>query len=60
MVFGPHHVIFTNVGFYRAPATKYSLYQGYDNIMWYHATVELRLREFYQAMPLEQSLKTMG
>ena len=32
---------------------KIHLITGYDNIMRYHVTVRLRLRECYQAVPLE-------
>ena len=31
----------------------FTWYQRYDNMMWYHVRVELRLRECYQAMPFE-------
>ena len=30
--------------------------QGYNDVIRYHATVELRMREYYQAMLLEGDL----
>ena len=39
--------------FFHASAAEFTWYQVYDNIMWYQVTVELRLRECYQAMILE-------